>query len=286
MILEVLGSGGSITTPKILCSCDSCKEAREKGEKYTRLGPSVFIHGPNVLIDTPEEISIQINRTEITEINACFYSHWHPDHTAGKRVFEAGIDYINVPPKNKSIDIVLTEKIAETFENRMGLMFHFNFMEEKGIIKKKIIGNNESIDINGYKIEPIQLAQDYVFGYIIYNESSRILIIMDELKDWIPGKEILKMEFDIVYLPFGLFELNPLTNKRLYPKDHYLMESDNTISETIEIIKQLHSKMFVLSHIEESDNITIGLANSLAEYYSKMTTKNIKIAYDTMKVST
>jgi len=40
--------------------------------------PSIFVHGPNVLIDTPEEIKEQINRSRITEIQAGFYSHWHP----------------------------------------------------------------------------------------------------------------------------------------------------------------------------------------------------------------
>jgi phosphoribosyl 1,2-cyclic phosphate phosphodiesterase len=284
MILEVLGSGGSIPTPKILCNCEACSEARELGIQYYRLGPSVFIHGPNILIDTPEEISVQINRAKIKNINTCLYSHWHPDHTAGRRVFEAGIDYKNIPPQNKATRIILTEKVAETFEKTMGLMDHFNFMESKGIIEKEIVMNDQKIIIDDCVVQPVQLAQSYVFGYIIKEKNKKILVIMDELKDWNPSDKILEEDFELVYLPFGLFDYNPITNTQVMAKDHYLMKGENTIGETLEIMKKLNAKQFILSHIEESDSITRALANKLEKHYSKVTGKTIRIAYDSMKI--
>lgn len=54
MRIEFLGTGGAITTPRPGCACRVCAEARVKGVPYSRTGPSVFIHGPDVLIDTPE----------------------------------------------------------------------------------------------------------------------------------------------------------------------------------------------------------------------------------------
>lgn len=284
MKLEILGSGGSVTTPKIFCQCQSCMEARALGAKHTRLGPSVFIHGPDLLFDTPEEISIQINRSSITEIKACFYSHWHPDHTAGKRLFQAGEDWVNDPPQPTCTPVYFTEKIAETFELNLGIMSHLNFLEYKGFIKKNVIGNSEPVCINSYKIEPIQLAQDYVFAYKISNSEKSILVVMDELKDWKPSEEIRNIQFDLVFLPFGIFHYNPISKEKILPDDYFLFDEEQTIDETLEIIESLNAEQFILSHIEEPDNITIGLAESLEKFYSEKMGKNIRIAFDMMEV--
>jgi phosphoribosyl 1,2-cyclic phosphate phosphodiesterase len=47
--VEILGSGGALTTPKPGCSCRVCVEAREKGIPYSRSGPSVFAHDTMVI---------------------------------------------------------------------------------------------------------------------------------------------------------------------------------------------------------------------------------------------
>ena len=283
MTIEVLGSGGAVNTPKIFCDCNSCTQARKYGGVYSRLGPSVFIHGPDILIDTPEDISVQINRSSIKRIEACFYSHWHPDHTSGKRLFEAGIDWIGIPPENTSIDVYLTERIAQTFDDCLGISEHLEFMESRGIIERKIIGNDQEVSINDYVIKPNRLAQEYVFDYVISGGDKRILIVMDELKDWQPGQEILETPFDLVYLPFGIFELNPITGARNLPADHPTLDSEQSIGETLKIVESLSSKKFILSHIEEPDNITFSLAGKLENHYSKETGKRVVIAYDTMR---
>jgi phosphoribosyl 1,2-cyclic phosphate phosphodiesterase len=215
MKLEVLGSGGSVITPKPFCSCLSCREARKKGIHYSRLGPSVYIHGPNILIDTPEEISIQLNRSTISNIQVCLYSHWHPDHTAGKRIFEMNMDWLGVPPKNKSTKVIITEKIAETFNTCMAIGQQFDFLINEGLVDLQVIKNDQEITIGKYFIKPIQLKNDYVFGYLIKDDEKKLLIIMDELKGWVPNKELSNIEYDLVYLPFGIFDINPLNNKRL-----------------------------------------------------------------------
>ena len=74
--------------PPARLRCRVCVEARAKGGRYARTGPSTFVHGPNILFDTPEESKLQLERAGIGEIAACFYSHWHPDHTMGRRVWE------------------------------------------------------------------------------------------------------------------------------------------------------------------------------------------------------
>ena len=53
------------------------------------------MHGPDVLIDTPEESKQQLNRSQVTRIAAGLYSHWHPDHTAGPA--RLGVAQLRVP---------------------------------------------------------------------------------------------------------------------------------------------------------------------------------------------
>lgn len=88
MRLKIIGSGGCVALPKPLCKCRICKEARLKGNPYSRYGCSLFIEDLGMLIDTPEDITQAINFSEIDEINYVLYSHVDPDHTLGMRVFE------------------------------------------------------------------------------------------------------------------------------------------------------------------------------------------------------
>ena len=60
--VEILGSGGAATIPRPGCRCRVCVEARAQGGRFARTGPSTFVHGPNILFDTPEESKFQLER--------------------------------------------------------------------------------------------------------------------------------------------------------------------------------------------------------------------------------
>ena len=84
----ILGSGGCAVTPKPLCQCRICREARRKGPPYARAGPSAFLHDINLLIDTPAEIAGLLNRSRISRVDHLVFSHLDPDHVEGFRVVE------------------------------------------------------------------------------------------------------------------------------------------------------------------------------------------------------
>ena len=129
MRIEFLGTGGATTTPRPGCLCRVCVEARERGVPYSRSGPSLFVHGPDVVVDTPEEIKDQINRARIEHIEAGLYSHWHPDHTMGRRFWETlNVDFRSWPPSGDTTDIYLPQQVAADFERWLGLAEHFEFM--------------------------------------------------------------------------------------------------------------------------------------------------------------
>ena len=88
MKFVIVGSGGCVSLPKPLCSCEVCKEASSKGRPYSRCGCSLFLDDINLLVDTPEDIAYGINYCDIKEIDRVLFSHVDPDHTLGMRVFE------------------------------------------------------------------------------------------------------------------------------------------------------------------------------------------------------
>lgn len=57
MKLKIVGSGGMSIIPSSFCKCKICEEARQKGGRYERLGPSLYIDDIKMLIDTPEDIA-------------------------------------------------------------------------------------------------------------------------------------------------------------------------------------------------------------------------------------
>ena len=88
MKFTVVGSGGCVSLPRPLCRCPICAEAREKGAPYSRHGCSLYLHGANMLVDTPEDICGALNLTMPPAVDIISYSHWDPDHTLGMRVIE------------------------------------------------------------------------------------------------------------------------------------------------------------------------------------------------------
>lgn len=284
MKLEVLGSGGAVATPQALCNCPVCEKARKKGGRHARSGPSVFMHGPDILLDTPEEITVELNRSHVRNIGAVLYSHWHPDHTAGRRVFEMNIEWNRSQRENRCTQVILTEKIAETFGSRLGIMSQFDYFRSIGIVDLKIVKNDEVFSVNGCTIQPVQMAYDYSFGYCFDDGRSRYLVIMDELKNWEPDASILATYFDVVYLPLGVLEKNPVTGERLIDAAHPILKDEQTAEETLALVQRLNAGRFVLSHIEEPDGIGYAFARKLSQLYSRRAGKRIDLAYDGMLV--
>ena len=101
----VIGSGGCVCTPKPLCQCQVCVQARTKGYPYARCGCSLYLEDISLLVDTPEDIAVALNNADIKSVDSIIYSHWDPDHTLGMRIMEQlrleWLDYYdNIKPDN------------------------------------------------------------------------------------------------------------------------------------------------------------------------------------------
>jgi phosphoribosyl 1,2-cyclic phosphate phosphodiesterase len=276
MRVEILGSGGAGTTPRPLCECGVCAEAREKGIPYARTGPSIFVHGPDLLFDTPEESKQQLNRAGITRIEACFYSHWHPDHTMGRRVFESiGADWRTWPPEARQIEttpVYLPERVAADFRRFLGHADHFAFMAEQGYVSVVEMENDVVVQLHHFRIRAIQLAETYVYAFLIEGDGKRVLLALDELRGWVPPDHVRGV--DLAVLPAGFHEIHPLTGDRLVSAEHWLLKHEATFPQTLAVVEQLGAKRVVLTHIEDMN----GLNHD--EWLDAGRKHGVEIAYD------
>ena len=258
MVVEILGSGGATTTPRPACECDVCVEARTKGVPYARTGPSVFVHGPDVVFDTPEEAKLQLDRAGVAEIAACFYSHWHPDHTMGRRVWETrNGDFRGWPPEAKrqrATDVYLPQQVAADFREYLGGMAHLEFMERRGWLHINELADGDRVELEGVTIRPFRLAEDYVYAFELSDGASRLLLAMDELNGWMPPAELRGC--DLAVLPMGVCEHHPLTGERRIDPEHPILRFEATFAETIEVMRGLDASRVVLHHIEELDGLS------------------------------
>ena len=255
MRVEILGSGGAATIPRPGCRCRVCVEARAKRGRYARTGPSTFVHGPNILFDTPEESKSQLERAGIDAIAACFYSHWHPDHTMGRRVWETrNGDFRTWPREAKRplvTDVYLAEQVAADFRTWLGGMAHLEFMQERGWIRVHELRDGDVVEIGGVTVRPFRLREDYVYAFELTEGDRRLLVAMDELNGWTPPPEVHGC--DLAVIPMGICEFDLFTGERRIHEQHPVLHFEATFEETLDIASKLDARRVVLSHIEEMD---------------------------------
>ena len=280
MRVEILGSGGALTTPRPGCSCRVCSEAREKGPPYARTGPSAFVHGPNVLFDTPEEIKEQLNRSQVGEIAACFYSHWHQDKTMGRRVWETRNGDFRTWPREakrqRMTPIYLPQQVAEDFRAYLGNWPHLEFMQHRGWIDVRVLADGDAVEIDGTSITPFRLAEDYVYAFALERDGRRLLLAMDELNGWGPPEWVRGV--DLAVIPMGICEFDPFTGERRIHDDHPVLRFEATFAETLGIVERLEAARVVLSHVEEMDGLTHDDLLRLGER------EGVEFAYDGMLI--
>jgi phosphoribosyl 1,2-cyclic phosphate phosphodiesterase len=258
--VEILGSGGAATVPRPACRCRVCVEARERGVPYARTGPSVFVHGPDVVFDTPEESKLQLDRAGLEHVGACFYSHWHPDHTMGRRVWETrNGDFRTWPSDAKRslvTDVYLPEQVAADHRRWLGGMSHLEFMRDRGWIRIHELADGDTVELAGVTIRPFRLAEDYVYAFELSGGGRRLLLAMDELNGWVPPAHL--RDCDVAVLPMGICEHDPFTGERRIHPDHPVLRYEATFAETLAVVERLAAGRVVLSHVEEMDGLSYG----------------------------
>jgi phosphoribosyl 1,2-cyclic phosphate phosphodiesterase len=253
--IEILGSGGAVTIPRPGCGCPVCVEGRERGIPYARTGPSVFVHGPDVLIDTPEESKQQLNRSQVTTIAAGLYSHWHPDHTAGRRVWESrNFEFRSFPRRFETTRLYIPERVWDDFEVNYGLADQFRFMERQGTVTVNVVADGESFEVGATRVTPVSLEAENAYAFLFEADGKRVLVAMDETHGWAPPE---LGPLDLAVLPIGVFEHHPYTGERMIPEEYCKPPVRKTrYPRTLEMVNSLEPRKAVLIHVEEMDRLS------------------------------
>lgn len=284
MKIEVLGSGGAMMTPRPFCECRVCAEARAIGGRHKRLGPAYFIHDIQMLIDTPEEAAMMLNRSNIARVESVIYSHWHPDHTRGMRVWEANNHTWDFPPSVDPTALYLPQQVAVDFKNYDGLAKIVDYLTARGYIEPRVLPDGEVLEIDDIRITPFRVAEDYVYAFLFEQDNKRVLIAPDELFQWQPPAWLQPL--DLAILPVGVMEFQPLTGQRQIPTEHPVLAHEATFRDTLDIIRQLKSKRTILGHLSAMDNLTYDDYVLLEEKLraEQPDLESVEFAYDQMQI--
>ena len=277
--LVFLGTAGAETTPKVGCLCRVCQEARLKGGRFVRNGPSVFLAGASVLFDTPEDADKSLEREGIHEVRHLVYTHWHPDHTAGRRVLEQlNMDWLD-RKKRRVTDVWLPNWVREDFRKRHGLEENLEYFERAGIARINEVGEGEPFQLDGITVRPFRMAQPGLTAYILERGSRRWVFALDDTKDWKPSTEF--SDPDLLVLETGWFERDP-EGGIIVPSGHPIRNEEASFDETLDIIDRINPQKAVLTHIEQ-------LWDRSYEDYLELEKKHnghkLEFAYDGLRIN-
>ncbi len=279
MKLIILGSGGCEAIPRPLCHCRNCEKSRDKGIPYTRTGPSLFLEDEAILFDTPEETRIQIEREKIQSIKHVFYTHWHPDHTQGLRIFEQIQSVYPEEQKPDPIKVYIPENAYEEFMDRLPALKYFEMMGFISIVKTN---DRLPIAFGPIIITPIDFkrADRTRYGYLIEEKNKKVFYAPCSIFDWkVDG---YYNNLDLLIMEKGWDGKTQL--RETLPKNHY-WHDHASFEENILEIEKLQPKKVIITHIDGSRHKTIdGDHDLLIKEVEKNPNLNIDVAFDGMKI--
>lgn len=268
----VIGSGGCVCTPKPLCQCDVCVQAREKGYPYARCGCSLYLEDISLLVDTPEDIAIALNNADIKTVDYIMYSHWDPDHTLGLRIMEQlrleWLDYYDGIKPDKPITVCADGEVMKDLNgirNKYGSFL--DYYEYMNLIKRQTI--ERPIMIDGIKVSLIPVSGDNAVSVFIFESNSKKLIYAPCDCMPFPEDELL---FGADVLVMGnTFIGTVLKNGKVIAGGHPMRKELYSFEEVIEIKERLCVKNLIITHIEEDWGKTLDDYYTLEKEYEGVT---------------
>ncbi len=276
----ILGSGGCAVIPKPLCRCRICREARRKGPPYARAGPSAFLHDINLLIDTPAETAILLNRSGIRRVDYLTFSHLDPDHVEGFRVVEQiALDFRSWRAyPQKQVCLLLTEEL----EGSLRLMRSqygpvIDFYRDSGFVRVEPFRERTEIEGVGITAIPIDRGHQTASVHVFEKSGRRVVYAPCDIKPFPEHRSDLQGA-DLLIIQPGIFE-GGLRHRFRYPPDHISRTTLYTFEETLELANRVGARKVLFVHLEEYWNRSYDDYRALEREYP-----NVRFAYDGMQV--
>jgi phosphoribosyl 1,2-cyclic phosphate phosphodiesterase len=280
MDLTILGSGGCMVIPKPLCQCRVCREARSRGRPYERTGPSAFLHDEHLLIDTPAEIALQLNRAGIDRIDYLMFTHLDPDHVEGFRVVEQiALDFRTwTGYPEKRIQLILPKGVMDRIpeiRSIYGPLIDFYVMQ--GFVECRTFDQATRIGDVEITAVPVDRGSQTSFVYVFEKQGARMVYAPCDIKPF-PEELPAINGADLLVIQPGIFE-DRLKHGFQYPLDHISRKTLYTFEETKALARRIRAKKVVFVHMEEYWNRGYDDCRALESELD-----NMAFAYDGMRV--
>lgn len=276
----ITGSGGCVCTPKPLCQCSVCVEARKKGYPYKRCGCSLYLADCALLVDTPEDISEALNNADIKKVDNILYSHCDPDHTLGMRIVEQlrleWLDYCdNIKPETPINVYAQTRVMDDINKIRSSYGSFMDYYEYMGLVRRTAV--KKPIFINDIKISFVSVRTDKAVSVFVFEEKGKKLVYAPCDCMPFPDDEIIK-NADVLIIGNTVVG-NVLKNGKIITEEHPLLKELHTVNGVIEIAEKMNIKSVIVTHIEEDWGKSYEDYLELQKQYD-----NVKFAFDGMRI--
>jgi phosphoribosyl 1,2-cyclic phosphate phosphodiesterase len=280
MDLTILGSGGCMVIPKPLCQCRVCEEARSRGRPYERTGPSAFLHDENLLIDTPAEIALQLNRAGIAHVDYLMFTHLDPDHVEGFRVVEQiALDFRTWRGyPEKKIRLILPRPLMNRLSEIRSIYGPLiDFYTARGFVECRVFDQTTRIEDVEVTAIPVNRGSQTAFVYVFKKEGVSIIYAPCDIKPFpVDRKEV--QGAGLLVIQSGIFE-DHLKHGFEYPPDHISRKTLYTFQETIALARRIRAKRVLFVHMEEYWNRGYDDYRAIESEFN-----NMQFAHDGMRV--
>jgi len=282
--LIILGSGGATPIPRPGCQCNVCVEARVKGVPYMRSSASLYVSDVKLLFDTPEDVTYQMNREGVNDVDYIFYSHWHPDHTLGLRIVEKMYrfwlgTFVRGDKQLKKVKICALTKVMTDLYNVYGTFL--NYYMRLGLIEKISLENATSYQIRDYSVTPFEVLGSNVIStvFLIEHGNRKVVYAPCDVK---PFPQDLRLRKPDLLILGEVFPEGPLKEGITIPEDNPLRRELFSMEEALKLAKNLEAKKTIFTHIEEEWGKSYDDYKVIEGLYGR---ENIAFAYDGMKIN-
>jgi phosphoribosyl 1,2-cyclic phosphate phosphodiesterase len=236
----------------------------------------MLIEDEGILFDTPEEIIQQLNREKAKSVKHVFYTHWHPDHTQGMRLFEHISRRMKHPQnygKAEPINVYIPIEVYNDFKKYLPTFFYY---ERRGWIRVYKITDRKEIKIGKLTIIPLsfRVPEKSRYGYLIREDDKKVFY--GPCSIWNMTLDKYYENIDLMLIEFGW--LGKTKEKRKSEPKTSSIHDHISFEEDMELIKKLKPKRTILTHIDYTEYEN---AKKLIRPFRNL---SIDIAYDGMKI--